>query len=75
MSSRVVVTLGVSVRGSFLGRRDCAGEEDKESSAEEKPLLHTNARGKLHCVALKARTTRYKYLDKIHLLPFPPLLL
>lgn len=75
VSSRVVVTLGVFVRGSFCCRPGWAGEEDHESSAVEKLLLRTNARGKLHCVAGKARTTRYNYLDKIRLLPFPPLLL
>lgn len=76
MSSRVVVTL--FVRRSLLGRRDCAGEEDEESSAVEQLLLDINARGKVHCaVALKARTARYNYLDTIHkhLLPLPPFLL
>lgn len=64
VSSRVVVTLGVFVRGSVLGRRDCAGEEDKESSAAQLPLPDINARGNVHCAAvLKARTTRYSYLD------------
>lgn len=56
MSSRVVVTLGVFV---LHGRRDCACEEDEESSAVEQLLLDINAREKLHyAVALKARTTR-----------------
>lgn len=77
VSSRVVVTLGVFVRRSLFGRRACAGQEDKESSAVEQLLLDINAEGKLHyAVALKTRTTRYNYLDTIHknLLPLRLLL-